>query len=151
MSDAELEVPLLKALVDLAQVQLTESWAEVRDQNAYALALAALGVAVIGIVAAVQSQLGDDWWVPIPGLAAASIVALLGTRRARARLGPDPVGFYEAFATAKTRDALAQLLANLVAERTKDVSWVLRRQRIVFLAVAGLFAMTAIYSTLVLG
>jgi membrane protein implicated in regulation of membrane protease activity len=73
------------------------------DQNTYALALAALGIAVIGIVAAVQTQLGGDWWVPIPGLAVTSIVALLGTRRARARLGPDPVSFYEAFATTSTQ------------------------------------------------
>ena len=33
------------------QGQLAESWAEVRDQNTYALAIAALGIAVIGIVA----------------------------------------------------------------------------------------------------
>jgi len=72
---------VLEALIALAQVQLTEAWAEVRDQNSYALALAALGIAVIGIIAAVQAQLGGDWWVPIPGLAVTSIVALLGTRR----------------------------------------------------------------------
>jgi hypothetical protein len=82
------------------------------DQNTYALALAALGIA---------------------------------------RLGPDPVSFYEAFATTSTQDALAQLLAKLVAARTKDVPSVLRRQRIALLAVAGLFAITAIYSMLLLG
>jgi hypothetical protein len=37
-----------------------------------------------------------------------------------------------------------------VAARTKDVPSVLRRQRIALLAVAGLFAITAIYSTLLL-
>jgi hypothetical protein len=143
-------IPVLEALIALAQVQLTEAWAEVRDQNTYALALAALGIAVIGIVAAIQGPLGHDWWVPIPGLAVTSIVALLGTRRARARLGPDPVSFYETFGTTSTQDALAQLLANLVAARTKDVPSVLRRQRIALLAVGGLFAITAVYSTLVL-
>jgi len=151
MTEPDPPIPILTALIALAQVQLAEAWAEVRDQNTYALALAALGIAVIGIVAAVQTQLGGDWWVPIPGLAVTSIVALLGTRRARARLGPDPVSFYEAFATTSTQDALAQLLAKLVTARTKDVPSVLRRQRIALLAVAGLFAITAIYSTLLLG
>lgn len=66
-------------------------------------------------------------------------------------LGPDPVSFYEVFATTRTQDALAQLLARLVAARTEDVPSVLRRQRIALLAVAGLFAITAIYSTLLLG
>lgn len=83
-------IPVLTALVGLAQVQLTETWAEVRDQNTYALTLAALGIAVIGIIAAAQAQLGGDWWVPIPGLGLSSIVALFGTRRARASLGPTP-------------------------------------------------------------
>jgi hypothetical protein len=46
--------------------------------------------------------------------------------------------------------ALAQLLANLVAARTKDVPSVLRRQRRALLIVAGLFAITAVYSTLLL-
>jgi hypothetical protein len=47
-------------------------------------------------------------------------------------------------------EELAQLLANLVAARTKDVPLVLRRQRIALLVVAGLFAITAVYSTLLL-
>jgi hypothetical protein len=46
--------------------------------------------------------------------------------------------------------ALAQLLANLVAARTKDVPSVLRRQRRALLIVAGLFAITTVYSTLLL-
>ena len=65
MADPDPQIPVLEALIAFAQVQLTEAWAEVRDQNTYALALAALGIAVIGIIAAVQSQLGGDWWVPI--------------------------------------------------------------------------------------
>jgi hypothetical protein len=150
MVEPDPPIPILTALIALAQQQLAEAWAEVRDQNTYALAVAALGIAVIGIVAAIQGPLGHRWWVPIPGLAVTSIVALLGTRRARARLGPDPVSFYEAFATTSTQDALAQLLAKLVAVRTKDVPSVLRRQRVALLAVAGLFAITAVYSTLLL-
>src|SRR5664280_1879000 len=149
MAEPDPPVPILTALIELAEVQLTEAWAEARDQNTYALALAALGVAVIGIIAAIQGPLGHRWWVPIPGLAVTSIVALFGTRRARARLGPDPASFYEAFGTTRTQDALAQLLANLMDART-DVPLALRRQRIALLAVAGLFAITAAYSTLLL-
>ena len=82
MTEPDPPIPILTALIALAQVQLAEAWAEVRDQNTY---------------------------------------------------------------------ALAQLLAKLVAARTKDVPSVLRRQRIALLAVAGLFAITSIYSTLLLG
>ena len=45
----------LSALVDLVEVQLAEAWGEVRDQNTYALALAGLGVAVMGIVVGAHS------------------------------------------------------------------------------------------------
>jgi nuclear transport factor 2 (NTF2) superfamily protein len=41
MADPDPPVPILTALIALAEVQLTESWAEARDQNTYALALAA--------------------------------------------------------------------------------------------------------------
>jgi len=139
------------ALIQLAEVQLTESWAEVRDQNTYALALAALGVAVIGIVAAAQSQLGGDWWVPIPGLVVTSVVALFGTLRVRPTgLGINPTFFYDDQGAATTKDALAQLLSDLMDTLTSEVPFVLRSQRRALLAVAGLFAITAIYSTLLL-
>ena len=149
MAEPDPPIPVLEALIALAQVQLTEAWAEVRDQNTYALALAALGIAVIGIVAAIRARSATTGGCRSPA-SPSSIVALLGTRRARARLGPDPVSFYETFGTTSTQDALAQLLANLVAARTKDVPSVLRRQRIALLAVGGLFAITAVYSTLLL-
>jgi hypothetical protein len=105
MAEPDPPIPILTALIELAQVQLTEAWAEVRDQNTYALALAALGIAVIGIVAAAQTQLGGDWWVPIPGLAVSSVVALFGTRRVRASLGPDPESFYHDHGATATRCA----------------------------------------------
>ena len=108
MAEPDSPVPVLMALIALAQAQLAESWAEVRDQNTYALALAALGIAVIGIVAAIQSPLGHDWWVPIPGLAVTSVVALVGTRRVRADFGPNPASFYEDHGTKETPAALAQ-------------------------------------------
>jgi hypothetical protein len=143
-------IPVLTALVGLAQVQLTEAWAEVRDQNTYALALAALGIAVIGIIAAAQAQLGGDWWVPIPGLGLSSIVALFGTRRVRASLGPDPESFYQEHDDAPTREALAQLLSDLRTTRTEEIPSALSSQRRALLIVAGLFAITAVYSRLVL-
>jgi hypothetical protein len=143
-------IPVLAALVALAQVQLTEAWAEVRDQNTYALALAALGIAVIGIIAAAQAQLGGDWWVPIPGLGLSSIVALVGTRRVRPGLGINPARFYEDHGTAATKDALAQLLADLMKTLSAEVPSVLRSQRRALFAVAALFAITAAYSTLLL-
>jgi O-antigen/teichoic acid export membrane protein len=150
MTEPDPPVPLVTALVGLAQVQLTEAWAEVRDQNTYALALAALGIAVIGIIAAAQAQLGGDWWVPIPGLGLSSIVALVGTRRVRPGLGINPARFYDDHGTAATKDALAQLLSDLMKTLTTEVPSVLRSQRRALLAVAGLFAITAVYSTLLL-
>jgi hypothetical protein len=42
MADPDPQIPVLEALIAFAQVQLTEAWAEVRDQNTYALALAAV-------------------------------------------------------------------------------------------------------------
>ena len=150
MTEPDLPVTLLTALIELAEVQLTESWAEVRDQNTYALALAALGIAVIGIVAAAQAQLGGDWWVPIPGLAVSSIVALVGTRRVRASLGPDPESFYQDHSDAPTQESLGQLLSDLRATRTEEIPSTLRSQRGALLIVAGLFAITAVYSVLLL-
>ena len=142
--------PILTALIGLAEVQLTEAWAEVRDQNTYALALAALGIAVIGIIAAAQTQLGGDWWVPIPGLGLSSIVALIGTRRGRRGLGINPALFYEDHGTAATKDALAQLLSDLMNTLTTEVPSVLRSQRRALLAVAALFVITAAYSAMLL-
>lgn len=150
MPEPDPQVPLLAALIEFAQTQLVESWAEIRDQNTYALAVAALGVAVIGIVAATQSTLGDHWWVPVPGLAVTSFVALFGTRRVRPGFGPDPARFYSDHGEKTTKVALAQLLADLIDTQTKDVPSVLRRQRIALLVVAVLFTVTAIYSTLLL-
>jgi hypothetical protein len=151
MAESDPPVPILTALIELAQVQLAEAWAEVRDQNTYALALAALGIAVIGIIAAAQTQLGGDWWVPIPGLGLSSIVALVGTRRVRpAGLGINPARFYEDHGTAATKDSLAQLLSDLMDTLSAEVPSVLRNQRRALLAVAGLFAITAVYSALVL-
>ena len=108
-----------------------------------------VGVAVIGIIVAIQTTLGHRWWVPIPGLAIASSLALFGTRRAHAGLGPDTMGFYTEFGEAPTQQALAQLLSDLVVLQTLDVAAALDRQRFALLAVAGLFAITAVYSTLV--
>jgi hypothetical protein len=150
MAEPDPQIPILEALIAHAEVQLAEAWAEVRDQNTYALALAALGIAVIGIVAALQSQLGSDWWVPIPGLGLSSIVALVGTRRVRPGLGINPARFYEDHGTAATKDALAQLLSDLMKTLTAEVPSVLRRQRRALLAVAALFVITAVYSALLL-
>lgn len=150
MAEPDPPIPVLTALVALAQVQLTEAWAEVRDQNTYALALAALGIAVIGIIAAAQAQLGGEWWVPIPGLGLSSIVALVGTRRVGASLGPDPERFYQDYGDAATKDALAQLLSDLRATRIEEIPSALSSQRRALLTVAGLFAITAVYSTLLL-
>jgi hypothetical protein len=142
-------IPILTALIDLAEVQLAEAWAEVRDQNTYALALSGLGVAVIGICVAAQASLGARWWVPIPGLALASFLALLGTRRAKTDLGPEPTSFYTAFGEYPAREALAQLLADLIGAQ-HQVPIALRKQRVALLRVAGLFLATAVYSTLLL-
>jgi hypothetical protein len=150
MADPDPQIPILDALIGVAQVQLAEAWAEVRDQNTYALALAALGIAVIGIVAALQSQLGDDWWVPIPGLGFSSIVALVGTRRVRPGLGINPARFFEDHGTAATKDALAQLLADLMKTLTAEIPSVLRSQRRALFGVVALFVITAVYSTLLL-
>jgi hypothetical protein len=150
MADIDTQAPLLAALIELAEVQLSESWAEIRDQNTYALALAALGVAVIGIVAAIQGPLGHEWWVPIPGLAAASVAALVSTRYIDVpSMGPDPGDFYGKFSDLKPQAALAQLLADLLAARAA-VPFTLRVQRLALLLVVGLFSLTAIYSTLLL-
>ena len=142
-------IPILTALIELAEVQLAEAWAEIRDQNTYALALAALGVATAGIVVAAQPQLGGHWWVPIPGLAVASFLALFGTRRAHTELGPEPTSFYAAFGASASEDALAQLLADLIGTQHK-VPATLRAQRVTLLRVAALFLTTAVYSTLLL-
>jgi hypothetical protein len=56
-----------------------------------------------------------------------------------------------ALAQVQLAEAWAEVRDQLVAARTEDVPSVLRRQRIALLAVAGLFAITAIYSTLLLG
>ncbi len=79
MSDSD-QTPVLTALLRLAELQLAEAWATVRDQNSYALALAGLGVAVVGTVVAGQNALGNDWWVPIPGLVLGVLAALIVTR-----------------------------------------------------------------------
>jgi len=150
MAEPDPPIPVLTELVGLAQVQLTEAWAEVRDQNTYALALAALGIAVIGIIAAVQTQLGGDWWVPIPGLFVSSFVALVGTRRVEASLGPDPERFYQDYGEVATKDALAQLLSDLRATRMEEIPSALDSQRRALLIVAGLFVITAVYSALLL-
>jgi hypothetical protein len=150
MADPDPAIPTLTALIALAQAQLAETWAEVRDQNTYALALAALGIAIIGIVAAVQAQLGGDWWVPIPGLGLSSMMALVGTRRVRPGLGINPARFYEDHGTAATKDALAQLLSDLMRTLTTEVPPVLRSQRRTLVAVAALFVITAVYSALLL-
>lgn len=68
MDDSD-PTPVVTVLIEMTEVQLTEAWAEQRDQNTYALALAALGVAIMGIVVSAQSVLGGHWWVPIPWLA----------------------------------------------------------------------------------
>jgi hypothetical protein len=73
-------IPVLTALIEMTEVQLAEAWAEVRDQNTYALALAGLNVAIMGIVVAAQVTLGPHWWIPIPGLAVVTVTALVGTR-----------------------------------------------------------------------
>jgi hypothetical protein len=135
MAEPDPQIPVLEALIAHAEVQLAEAWAEVRDQNTYALALAALGIAVIGIIAAVQAQLGGDWWVPIPGLVLTSIVALVGTQD---------------YGEVATKDALAQLLSDLRATRIEEIPSALDSQRRALLIVAGLFAITAVYSTLLL-
>jgi len=44
MTEPDPPIPILTALIVLAQVQLAEAWAEVRDQNTYALALAVAGL-----------------------------------------------------------------------------------------------------------
>jgi hypothetical protein len=150
MTEPDPPIPILTALIALAQVQLAEAWAEVRDQNTYVLALAALGIAVIGIVAAIQGPLGHEWWVPIPGLGLSSTVALVGTRRVEASLGPDPERFYQDYGEVATRDALAQLLSDLRATRIEEIPAALDSQRRALLIVAGLFAITAVYSTLLL-
>jgi hypothetical protein len=143
------QIPILTALIELAEVQLVEAWAEVRDQNTYALALAGFGVATAGIVVAAQTSLGGRWWVPIPGLAVASFLALFGTRRAHTDLGPEPTSFYAAFGAVATQDALAQLLADLIGTQ-HEVPATLRAQRVALLRVAALFLATAVYSTLLL-
>jgi hypothetical protein len=141
--------PVLTALIKMTEVQLAEAWAVARDQNTYALALAGLGVAVMGIVVAAQNALGADWWVPIPGLAVTTLVALLGTTRRGSDLGPEAASFYAAFGAAPSEDALAQLLADLI-KTLHQVPETLRAQRQGLLVVFGLFATTAIYSTLLL-
>jgi hypothetical protein len=60
------------------------------------------------------------------------------------------MGFYTEFGEAPTQQALAQLLSDLVVIQTLDVAAALDRQRFALLAVAGLFAITAVYSTLLL-
>jgi hypothetical protein len=149
MSAAPDPTPLLRELIGLAEVQLAESWAVTRDQNTYALALSALGVAIMGVIVTAQSVLGSDWWVPLPGLATASVVAILGTRQANSELGPDPAAFYAAFGEASTKEALAYLLAD-VLQAQGEVPKTLRRQRIALLVVAVIFVATAVYSTLLL-
>ncbi len=142
-------IPVLTALIELAEMQLAEAWAEIRDQNTYALALSALGVGIIGVVVAAQTALGCRWWVPIPGLGLASFVALIGTLRVKTDLGPEPISFYAAFGEASPQDALAQLLADLIGAQ-HQVPIALRKQRVALLRVAGLFLVTAVYSTLLL-
>ncbi len=141
--------PILTVLIEMTEVQLTEAWAEQRDQNTYALALAALGVAIMGIVVSAQSVLGGQWWVPIPGLALGSAVALVGTRGSKTILGPEAASFYAAFGAAPAEEALAQLLADLIDVRNQ-VPATLRAQRVGLLIVGGVFAATAAYSTVLL-
>lgn len=136
---------LLRELIQLAEVQLAESWAVTRDQNTYALALSALGVALMGVVVAAQSVLGSHWWVPLPGLGVASFYAIIGTRRAHSGLGPDPAAFYATFSHELPPQALAHLLADVLQAQRK-VPKTLRNQRIALLGVAALFAVTAGYS-----
>jgi hypothetical protein len=148
MDDSD-PIPILSALIELAEVQLGEAWAEIRDQNTYALALAGLGVAAIGIVVAAQNPLGKSWWTPIPGLGFASLLALVETRRARSDLGPEPASFFAAFGETETQLALAQLLADLIATQ-RQVPVTLRAQRVALLRVAVAFGATAVYSTVLL-
>jgi hypothetical protein len=90
------ETSLISELIHLAEIQLAESHATIREQNTYALALAGFGGTIISIVVAAQRSLGPHWWLPIPGLAVAGSIAALGsTRIARDMLGPDPKLFYE--------------------------------------------------------
>lgn len=140
---------VLQELIQLAEVQLAEYWAVTRDQNTYALALSALGVAIMGVIVAAQSVLGSHWWVPLPGLGFASFVAVFGTRRAHSGLGPDPAAFYAAFGDAPTQEALSHLLADVLVAQS-NVPKTLLRQRIALLGVAVLFAATAVYSTVLL-
>jgi hypothetical protein len=142
-------IPVLTLLIEMTEVQLTEAWAEQRDQNTYALALAALGVATMGIVVSAQSALGVHWWIPIPGLAFASVIALIGTRGTKTILGPEAASFYAAYGATPAPEALAQLLADLIDVRSQ-VPATLRAQRVSLLIVGGLFAATAVYSTLLL-
>ena len=53
MAEPDPTIPVLTALVALAQVQLVEAWASA-TRTPTRWALAALGIAVIGIIAAAQ-------------------------------------------------------------------------------------------------
>lgn len=142
-------IPVLTALIEMTEVQLAEAWAEVRDQNTYALALAGLSVAIMGIVVAAQGALGSQWWIPMPGLAVVTLTALVGTRGRATNLGPDAASFYESFGSVPPEDALAQLLADLIDARS-NVPAILRAQRDSLLWVGALLAITAVYSTVLL-
>lgn len=148
MPDSD-KTPILTALLRLAEVQLAEAWATVRDQNSYALALAGLGVAIVGIVVAGQNELGTDWWVPIPGLGLAISIALIGTRRGTSDLGPSPSSFYEEFGADTPEAALEQLLADLIKAQ-HQLPATLRAQRKGILVVLSIFAVTAVYSFVLL-
>lgn len=71
-------------------------------------------------------------------------------RRVEASLGPDPERFYQDYGEVATKDALAQLLSDLRATRIEEIPSALDSQRRALLIVAGLFAITAVYSTLLL-
>jgi hypothetical protein len=144
------ETSLLSELVQLAEMQLTESHAAIREQNTYALALAALGATMISIVVAAQAPLGARWWSPVPGLILAIVIAALGSSQiTEDKLGPDPKLFYEEFQNEKPPDALIQLLADLRGARLA-VPAVLSGQRRMLNRSVVVFVLTAIYSTVVI-
>ena len=142
-------IPLLTGLIQLTVAQLAEAWAEVRDQNTYLLALAALSVAVMGIIAGVRRPLGADWWVPLPGLAATVSAALSSTAGVTTSLGPSATSFYEDFGESPAAESMAQLLSDLVAA-VPEARAALRRQRSRLQLIFGLVAVTATYSIVVL-
>jgi hypothetical protein len=142
-------VGLLERLIALAEAQIAASLARAANLDAQALGLIGLNAVFAAAALAAQQQLGDLWWIPMPGLALSIGAGAWVIAVTRFDLGPSPGDFYTRTADEPPDAALLGLLADLLTSQERNAdSLRLKSGRLL----AGLIVLilTAIYAVPVL-